>query len=82
MSRSRLWDLRDFVQDKYFDPRIRDHVRWFLYERLKLPKVAVTTRGVPRTDKTTMVLLALHADTPEQKAGLIKLVRYLYGDKR
>lgn len=64
-----------------FNPRSPIHLRYLLFTQLKFPIVSMTEKGSPSTDKNAMVLLALHADTDEQKQALRALIEYRSADK-
>lgn len=83
-----LGELRKLSGKDDFNPSSTTQLREFLFTTLKFPKLRFTesvdpTTGEnnPSTDKKTMALLALHADTPEQKRGILALVRFRKVDK-
>lgn len=58
-----------------FDPQKPVHLRYLLFDQLKFPIVKRSASGDhPSTDKDALVLLALVADTTEQKAVLRALI--------
>jgi DNA polymerase-1 len=76
-----LGALRKLADDEHFNPGSIVQLRRLLFEKLKFPIVAETPTGAPSTDKEAMVLLGLHADTPEQFDTLMGLVRWRKCDK-
>jgi len=65
-----------------FNPRSQNHLRGLLFEKLKFPVVMRTDKtGAPSTDKNAMVLLALHASTPDQIRALEALIKFRKADK-
>lgn len=69
-----LATMRNIVGNTSFDPGKPSHLLSVLYDYLKFPVVKETKTGKPATDKDAMVLLALYADRPEQKAFLQALI--------
>lgn len=76
---ARLQAVAEWVD---FNPRSQNHLRGLLFEKLKFPIVKRTDKsGAPSTDKNAMVLLALHAQTPEQINALEALIKFRKADK-
>lgn len=74
--------LRQLSGDPQFNPASPIQLQKFLYETLGFPVVARSKKsGKPSTDKNAMVLLSLHADSPERKAALKNLVKFRKSDK-
>jgi DNA polymerase I-like protein with 3'-5' exonuclease and polymerase domains len=70
------------VAGSTFNPASPPQLRDLLFKKLKFPIVARSEKsGLPSTDKKAMVLLALHADTPEQRGFLKSLMRWRRVDK-
>lgn len=70
-----LKTLQTIAGSAGFDPNKPVHLRYLLFDQLKFPIVKRSKSGDhPSTDKDALVLLALVADTPEQKAVLRALI--------
>lgn len=77
-----LATLRTLAADPAFNPGSPVQLRAFLFDKLKMPVVLRSEKsGMPSTDKSAMALLALHAESPEEKAALKALVRWRKCDK-
>lgn len=74
---SSLAMMRALAGDPTFDPLKPTALRQFMFGRLQLPIVKMSKSGVhPSTDREAMVLLALAADKPEQRAGIKALADF------
>lgn len=83
-----LGQLRRLAADSEFNPGSQPQLQRLLFETLCFPVVRRTEKvnqetglGNPSTDKKAMTLLALHADSPQQKEALMALVRFRKVDK-
>ncbi len=68
-----LLRLRHIAQGA-IEPSKPAHLKYLLFDQLKFPVVMRTATGNPSTNKDALVLLALAADTDEQRAALSALV--------
>lgn len=65
-----------------FDPMKPAQLKEFLFDRMRFPIVKMSKSGLhPSTDKEAMVLLALAAGTPAQKASIKALADFKQGQK-
>jgi len=70
-----LATLQGIAGSPAFDPNKPVHLRYLLFDQLRFPVVKRSKSGDhPSTDKDALVLLALVADTPMQKAALRALI--------
>lgn len=77
-----LATLQTLAADAGFNPASPGQLRVFLFEKLKFPIVLRSEKsGLPSTDKNAMALLAIHAESNEQRAALRALVRWRKCDK-
>jgi len=77
-----LGSLCAIAENPEFNPRSHPQLVEVLFDRLKFPVVrrSKKTEG-PSTDKNAMVLLAIHAERPEQVQFLVNLISYRKNDK-
>jgi DNA polymerase-1 len=68
--------LQAIAGSREFNPGSLEHLRWVLFDRLGFPVLKRTDKGAPSTDKASMVLLALYAQTKEQIGFLQALVSW------
>jgi DNA polymerase I-like protein with 3'-5' exonuclease and polymerase domains len=68
--------LQAIAGAREFNPGSLEHLRWVLFDRLGFPVLKRTEKGAPSTDKDSMVLLALYAQTKEQIGFLQALVSW------
>lgn len=74
-------NLCSMAGDPGFKPGSLPQLRRLFFERLGFPIVMQTEKGAPCLNKEVMVLLALHANTPEKRAALSNLVTWRRADK-
>lgn len=77
-----LSKLRMVAGSTGFDPQKPEHLRFLLFQQLKLPIVKETKTGLPSTDKDAMVLLALAADSQAQKYTISALTDWKVSQKK
>ena len=76
-----LAGIRDISGVVDFNANSVPALRKLLFDTMGFPVVKKTDKGSPSTDKEAMVLLALHAQRPEQLAILKYLVKFRRADK-
>lgn len=74
--------LREIAGSPSFDPNKPEHSRYLIYDQLKLPVLKETKSGLPSTDKDAMVLVALAANTAQQKAAIGALADFKAAQKK
>lgn len=76
-----LQQLRRISKNDGFKPGSPTQLRPMLFEQLQFPVVKRTRKGAPSTDKEAMMLLGLHAESPDQIDFLKNLVKWKKNNK-